>query len=264
MNPPAQDDSPYRDVRALGRGLALMEALAIAGWSRPAELAVRCGLERSTVYRLLQNLARLGYVSRRDDGSFALTTKVRGLIAGVRQDEVFLEQAKVHLVALTEEIQWPSDLALLKQGVVTIEESTHQLSPITFHRATVRQERSLFASALGRAILMQLSLREIDVMREIATTAEGTGEDPVPSLEVIGALAEHYRKLGFASAAGAFDPNVSAIALGFRGHGQIIGSVNVVFFRRVLSPNAAAARFLPALQRCVSRIVESFDQEPGS
>jgi IclR family mhp operon transcriptional activator len=249
--------NPYRDVRALRRGLSLIEALAEIGWSKPADLARHTGLDRSSIYRLLDTLVDSGFVARRaEDGSFALTLKMRGIADGVRRDEVFLEQARLHLGTLTETIQWPSDLALLKGGIVTIEEATHRLSPITFHRATVRQEREITKTALGRAIMLQLSAAELDVVLEIARETEA---GDVTSRSQIDEILQGYRELGYSWAVGAVDSNVSSIALGFRGRNQVIGAVNIVFFRRVLSPAVAAERYLPALRECIAQITALVD-----
>ena len=244
-------EAPYRAVRSLRRGLMIIENLARHGWMRPAELSKATGIDRSSVYRLLQTLAELDYIDRREeDGAASLTSRIRELADGVRRDEVILDLARLHMASLTNAIQWPSDLALLNGGLVTIQESTHGLSPITFHRATIRQERSLFESALGRAIMTVLTPEELDMLMDIIA-ARG---DFVPAREAVHDLLREYRKLGYAWAAGAYDQNVSAIALGFRGPNQVIGSLNIVFFRRVLSPAAAAERYLEPLRRCVSAI----------
>jgi IclR family mhp operon transcriptional activator len=216
------------------------------------------GIDRSTIYRLLDTLVDAGFVVRRtEDGRFALTIKVRDIADGVRRDEVFLELAQLHLFELTKSIQWPSDLALLKGGIVTIEEATHRLSPITFHRATIRQERDLTTTGLGRAIMLELSPAELDVVLELSDETTRPVGKPAIRRDQLDEMLQGYRELGYAWAVGAVDPNVSSIALGFRGADQIIGAVNVVFFRRVLSPTVAAERYLPALRRCVEAIESS-------
>jgi len=230
--------------------MALIEEVARHGWTKPAELSARTGFNRSSIYRLLETLSELGYVIRRDDdGAVGLTSRIREIADGVRRDEIILTKARPLLTALTNTIQWPSDLALLNCGVVTIQESTHRLSPFTFHRATVRQERSL-STALGRAIMMMLTPEELDILIDIAVSRS----IETPTRTKIDDLLQTYQHAGYASAAGAHDENVSAIAMGFRGRNQIIGSVNIVFFRRVLTPTVAAERYLPALQECVSGI----------
>jgi len=251
---PISKSSPYPDVRALGRGLAVIELLAKVGWARPGDIAKHSGIDRGTVYRLLHTLNDLGYIVKRDeDGAYSLTRKMRDIASAIRGDELFTSKIAPHLIALTETITWPSDCALYSGGVVSIQESTHRISPITFHRFTIGQERSLLNSALGLAILMELEPAEIDAALRIEAAAS-TGSMSVKDIEVVRMRVEELRRLGYAWAAGAVDPRVSAIALGFRGRDRIVGSVNIVFFKRVLSPAAAAEAFLPDLKRCVEQI----------
>ncbi len=245
----------YRDVRSLARGLRLMEVLSQSGWTRPGLLAAAADLDRSSTYRLANTLIEQGFVERRrEDGALALTGKIRRIADGVRGDELLLGRIGPHLAALTAGISWPSDVALLAGGSVTIQESTHRLSPITFHRATIQQERSLLDTALGRAIMVTLTPAELDAALDIAVAIDGPDRGRNIDRQILRDTLAEYRRLGYAWAAGAVDPNVSAIARGFRGSDGFVGSINIVFFRRVLSPVTAAERHLPALVRCVEAI----------
>lgn len=249
---------PYPDVRALGRGLAVIEHLAQVGWAKPGEIARETGIDRGTVYRLVHTLNYLDYVVKREeDGAFSLTRKLRDIASAVRVDELLTPKIAPHLVRLTETILWPSDCALYAGGAVTIQESTHRLSPMTFQRFTIGQERSLLDSALGLAILMELEPAELDAALQIEASAS-SGTISVRDIEVARVRVEELRRLGYAWAAGAVDPRVSAIALGFRGRDRIVGSVNIVFFKRALSPAAAAEAFLPQLRQCVDQIAKAF------
>ncbi len=245
----------YRQVRSLTRGLALLEALATLGWASPGELAAGTEIDRSSVYRILSTLEALGYVLRHENnGTFTLTQKVRVLADGARDDEILLKQVRPHLSRLTAEIKWPSDLAVLSGGVVTIQDSTHRESMMTFHRAVVRQRRSLVKSSLGRAILTVLDPREREIALQIASVVEGAATAKLLTPAAVERLLADCRRDGFAWAVGAADPRISAIALGFRGRSGLVGAVNVIFFRKVLTPAEAAARYLPQLSRCVRDI----------
>lgn len=249
-------DGVYRDVRALRRGLQIIEMLSRRGWTKPAELATLTSIERSTIYRLAQTLEDQGFVARRrEDGAIALTSKLRVIGDGVRRDEIFLEQGGEELSSLTAAISWPSDLALLTAGMVIIQDSTHSLSPITFHRATIQQTRSLLDTALGRGIMMVMTPAELDVALDIAIASDGPDSGRPVDRKMLAETIEQYHRLGYAWAAGAVDPNISSIALGFRHESGLIGSVNIVFFRRVLSPEDAATRYLPRLQTCIANLL---------
>lgn len=249
-------ESPYREVKSLRRGFAILEELARLGSARPPELAARCHIDRSSVYRLCDSLVEMGYViRRREDGAFSLSDKVRGIAAGINQRESILAGSGKHLAALTAEIGWPSDMAMLSEGKVTIQDSTHGLSSVTFHRATILEKRSLTESALGRAILVMLTPAEIKQIAELNRTE--LGPDAIEADDAaLTKLAGASQWLGYAWAAGTVDPNVSAIALGFRSEDHVIGAINIVFFRRVLTPEEAAKRYLGRLQECIQGIVD--------
>lgn len=244
----------HKDVRALRRGIMILEALAEHGWAKPVDLAKSTGIDRSSVYRIAGTLEQLNLVIRRqEDGAFALSQKIRSIAAGVRTDELIIEETGRILADLTREISWPSDLAIFSRGEVAIQASTHALSPITFHRATVGQTRSLLDTALGRAIMMVLTDDELDAAIDFAgrTYARNSKE---PDRAAIAHMNTRYRETGYAWSVGSVDENVSAIAVGFRSKSGLVGAVNIVFFRRVLSPSQAAERYLEALRGCVEKI----------
>ncbi len=255
---PNGDQTLYRKVRSLTRGLALLEALATVGWAKPSELAARTSIDRSSVYRILSTLEDFGYVLRHtNNGTFTLTQKVRVLADGTRDDEVSLKQVKPHLTALTAEVKWPSDLAVLSGGIVTIQDSTHRQSVMTFHRAVVQQKRSLVSSSLGRGILTVLDPQERQIALQVAASERPVAGRP-SSAAAVERILDDYKRDGFVWAIGAVDPRISAIALGFRGRSGLVGAVNIIFFRNVLSPTEAAARYLPRLRECVDAIADMF------
>jgi IclR family transcriptional regulator, mhp operon transcriptional activator len=136
------EGTPYREVRSLERGLALLDAMADLGWSTPSELARRTAIDRSTVYRLLATLVASGYAVRRpDDGRYFLAGKLGSIGLGIRSDDLALQIAQEELDGLVAEVGWPSDYAALVAGRLTILASTHRLTSMTFFRRLVGQHR---------------------------------------------------------------------------------------------------------------------------
>ena len=45
-----QTRQSYAEVRALERGLDILECLSVSGWLKPAEIAAKTGLDRASVY----------------------------------------------------------------------------------------------------------------------------------------------------------------------------------------------------------------------
>ncbi len=253
------DHKTYRPVRALDRGLHLIEALAASGWSTPQELAVISGIDRATIYRLLATLVRTGYAERRiADGRFVLSARIRELASGVRDDDRLSAIIGPLLEELVLKLFWPSDFAMLVSGHLQIVASSHHLTTMTFFRGMVGQERPVVDSALGRAILAAMS----DAEREHTLLALGGAQNQGRIDHII----SETRSAGYASAVGTTVADVSAIALPVMVNEQVAGAINVVFFRSALTTAQAAERYLEQLRATVreaelrlARIMKPFE-----
>ena len=250
------DKASYKDVRALVRGLQVIEALSELGWARIGQLSAIAGVERSSAYRIVHTLEQLGYVTRRsEDSSVALTAKFAFLAEGLRDDDIVAQFAWPSLFELTRELLWPCDFASLEGGKVFIRLSTHKISPMSIHRAMVGKERSLTRSALGMAILSAMSADELDSNLAIIARLGGVNADDICDRDAIRRVAASVRERGYASAAGLTENKISAIALPvIAPDGMVAGAINVVFFRSVMTTEQAAERYLAKLRNCVSHV----------
>ncbi len=253
------DHNPYKDVRSLVRGLQLVETLSELGWARIGQLSAAAKVERSSAYRIVNTLEKLGYVTRRtEDGAVALSTKFAYLAEGLRDDDVVTQFAWPNLFELTRELLWPCDFASLEGGKVLIRLSTHKISPMSIHRAMVGKERSLTRSALGMAILSAMSADELDASLDVIDRLGGPNAMDIRDRNAVRQVAEEVRQRGYASAAGLTESKISAIALPVVApDGRVAGAINVVFFRSVMTPEEAAERYLSRLRTCVSRIEQA-------
>lgn len=253
------DNTPYKDVRSLVRGLQVVEALSELGWARIGQLSGVAGVERSSAYRIVHTLEQLGYVTRRsEDGAVALTTKFAYLAEGLRDDDVVAQFAWPNLFELTRDLLWPCDFASLAGGKVLIRLSTHKISPMSIHRAMVGKERSLTRSALGMAILSAMSADELESSLAIIDRLGGPNAEDIRDRDSVHRIAEAVRQRGYASAAGLTESKISAIALPVVAPGgTVAGAVNVVFFRSVMTPEQAADRYLGKLKSCISQVEQA-------
>ena len=167
----------YREVRGLSRGLAVLRALNAmpGGIGGVAELARITGLHRTTVKRLLETLRAEGLVHHKDEGtSYALGFEVRrlseGYVGAEWIDRVAAPAMRDHLRALS----WPSDLATPDGGFMIVRESTHRVSMLSQHRATIGIRIPMLVSSLGRAWLTWCAEEE----REATLTLLGSGRTP--------------------------------------------------------------------------------------
>jgi IclR family mhp operon transcriptional activator len=252
---------PYRDVRSLTRGMKILEALSELGWVTPTVLAARTGIDRATVYRLCSTLIDIGYViCRPADGKYFLTSKLRRVGEGIREEDVTLQLVSQCLEKLVQKIKWPSDYGSIVAGRLTILESNHRLSPMTIYRSLIGQQRPVLLSAMGRAVLSAMTEQQLkDALETIRRIGGEEDARAVADEAAVGRVIAPARALGYATSEGLVHPNISALAVPVRGAHGVVGAVNVVFFKSAMSAAEAVQRYLEALKDCVREIEEKLD-----
>lgn len=248
-----RETSPYRPVRVLGRALDIIGMLSRAGWSTPREIATSTGIDRATVYRILETLRGEGYVVRRaDDRSYFLSSAWRQIGDAVSQNDWLVQLVAPKLSHLLSEVVWPSDFATFFGGEVIIQESTHRFSPLSIHRAMVGRSRPLLRSALGHAMLAGAT--DDDRARMLAASPEVQGLQPDTVTRTVSQIVQDTRARGYAASVGGTDERISAIAQPLRHGSRVFGAINIMFFRSALAPEKAAEMHLEALSACIAAI----------
>jgi IclR family mhp operon transcriptional activator len=245
----------HRPVRSLSRGLALIRELNITGPSSVQALARGTGLNRTTCYRILRTLQQDGFVRFDEENAlFGLTAAVRTLSEGVSTRDLSSQAALPPMFALLEDVSWPSDFAVFELGSMMIRESTHSFSPFSIHRSMVGRRRSLVRSALGRAVLSAASPALRREMLEIAASFVPEDAALARDQNVIDHIVARTRSAGYAVSVDESEHGISGIALPIEGAAPVLGSLNIVFFSAAMTPETAAARYLPSMQKAVTEI----------
>lgn len=244
--------APYKEVRALGRGIALLEAAADLGWAPIGVLAAYTGIDRASVYRLVRTLEQTGYLTRREDGAVALTARVLQLGDGVRHGDLMAQVIAPFLRQLTLRVLWPSDFAVLASGRITIQASSHRHSPISVHRHLVGRTQPLLRSALGLAYLSALSREELHSTLAVIGRLGGQDAADLRAMQNIERQLEKVHRNGYAAAVGLVERKIGAIALPVRLRHRPVGAANIVFFRSALTPSEAAATCLGPLRDAIA------------
>lgn len=246
---------PYKLVRALNRGIAVLQELNRVGSARPVDVAQAVGIDRTTAYRLLATLADAGLVRENGDTrAYVLTERVRGLSDGFTERDRMTQVVTAHLGALFQKVVWPTDFATFERGAMVIRETTHRFSPYSVHRAMIGQPRPLLTSALGRAALAGATPAGRRTMLEIAAGQRTLGDlQPHRLDETIERLLEGYARRGYAFSVGGSDSRISAIAVAVP-NAAAAAAVNLVFFSSAMRVEAAADRFLSPLKHCAENL----------
>jgi IclR family mhp operon transcriptional activator len=253
------DATLYREVRGLSRGLAVLRALNTmpGGIGGVVEIARATGLHRTTVKRLLETLRAEHLVHHKDDGlSYALGFEVRRLSEGYVGadwiDRVAAPAMRAHLRALS----WPSDLATPDGGFMIVRESTHRVSMLSQHRATIGIRIPMLVSAMGRAWLTWCADEEreatLSLLRERTDAIGAMARDSAYVKRIL----RETRKRGYAVNKGewASESSVTAIAFPIRIGEHAIGAINLVLQMNVVSEREIARRYVPLLRTLADEI----------
>lgn len=265
---PSSRHTPYSHVQSLSRGLALLHAInrSAHGWASIAELSASTGLHRTTVRRLLETLQSEGYVRRSaSDDSYRLNLKVRQLSDGFTDDEWISEVANPVLGELLQTLVWPSDLSTIDGDCMLVRETTHRFSPLSFHRAMIRQRMPLLFTSAGRAYLAWCSEEERGQILQLLAAGHDEQASFARQPALVTQMLDKVRRQGYATNEGEWheQQKIAAIALPIRHQGGILGCLNVVFLKKAMRVSEAAERYLPALQAAIAKIESRLEASRG-
>ena len=260
------DQVPYRNVRALTRGLDILQALNRSGGAKVADLASTTGLTRTTTYRMLATLAEYGMVrANTDSDEYAVTDMVRRLSEGFTERDRTTQIVSGHLGRLFQKVLWPTDFATFDQGAMVIRETTHRFSPYSVHRAVVGQPRPLLTTALGRAALAGATAEDRAMMLDVMLGSQGKAGGGQVAGEVDDIVGDYARR-GYSWSPGIATGRTCAIGLAVQTGVHMGAAINLVFFRSTMSIEAAAERYLDAMKGCADGIEASLreDTDPAA
>jgi IclR family mhp operon transcriptional activator len=255
----------YRNVQGLSRGLSILRAISLSpnGWASIADLSTATGLHRTTVRRMLETLQAEGYVRRSaSDDSYRLNLKVRQLSDGFTDDEWISEVANPVLGELLQKVVWPSDLSTLDGDSMLVRETTHRFSPLSFHRAMIRQRMPILFTSAGRAYLAYCSDEERKQILQLLVAGNDEQANFARNRVLVMQMLEKVRRQGYATNEGEWSQQtkIAAIALPIRHKEHVLAAINIVFLKKAVGIPEAAERLLPHLQAAVEKIETSLNE----
>lgn len=254
----------YRHVQGLSRGLAILHAInrSPGGWASIAGLAEVTGLHRTTVRRMLETLQAEGYVRRSgSDDSYRLNLKIRQLSDGFTDDEWISEVANPVLGELLQKLVWPSDLCTIDGDAMLVRETTHRFSPLSFHRAMIRQRLPLLLTAAGRAYLAFCGDEEREQLLHLLQAGGDEQAALARNRPMVDLMLQRVRDQGYSTNDGEWNlqTKIGALGVPVQHKGHVLATINVVFLRKALGIQEAARRYVPELLAAVQRIESRLD-----
>lgn len=245
----------YKPVRALERGLAILEVVNLRDGMNTLEIADRSNLTRPTTYRLLETLQHLGFVEQsQSDGSWRPTLRCHLLSAGFLDKAWIGQVAMPEMVALGAEILWPVDLVTYSEAAMLVRESTHKASPFSFDVGMVGTHLPMLLTAGGRAYLSFCPEEErkqiLEIMRNSGRIEHAYAHDPKYIEMIVGKTLER----GYGFRAEEFKSHTVSISMPIRKADRPIACLTIISLKSAISLEEQARKFAEPLRRTCDRI----------
>lgn len=150
-------------IVVIERTLRVLEAFRGEQNLRLADLAARTRMVKSSVFRILFTLERLGYIEKSADGQYSISSRFGRLAGGSRTESNLAAQAGPFMAALLRRFQETVNLGVLDDGEVLY---IHVMeSSQVFRLAAHAGMRSpVYSTAMGKCLLSRLPRAEVEAI----------------------------------------------------------------------------------------------------
>jgi DNA-binding IclR family transcriptional regulator len=260
--PRAKEDRHF--VTALARGLEVLACFRSGDTLLGnGDLAERCRLPKSTVSRLSQTLARLGYLRYVDDvAKYRLGGSTLALGSAMLSGMAIRQMARPMMQEVADFSQAVVALGVrVGLGVIYVEVCRNKAA-LTLS-LDVGSWVPIATTAIGRSALAAAS---DDERRDLMTQLRAADPASWPRRKrLLDAAIEEHRKIGCCSSFGEWQPDVSGVAIGFRpGRGLPVMALNCGGPSFSLSRAFLLGEVRPRLASVVRRLEDSLGSSGGS
>lgn len=219
--------SQTENVRALARGLLILEILAAAPQGLPlSEIANHANLSKSSTHRLLRTLMHCGYVLQNSNETYFASLKLLTLSSQLTQQASLGAIARPHLEYLAQTTGETAHLVLLDRDTAIYIEKVESPNPIRMY-SQIGRRAPLHCTGVGKAILAFLSPERLEAILANYKLTRHTPNTITDPHELRRHLAE-IRERGYAIDDNEHEENVCCIAAPlFARNGQVVGAVSI-------------------------------------
>jgi IclR family mhp operon transcriptional activator len=247
-------------VRALKRGLEVLETVNRSGGVRAGDIARKLSLARPTVYRLLETLEELGYVARSaSDERFRVTLRAQRLGDHFDTDLLICQAAGPALAKLGRRLVWPIDFSIYDHGEMVVQETTHGRSPLALDHSVIGRRLPMLRTAAGRAYVAWCSGDERAAVLDEVRRLDHAEDRPFFEPAALDRMIRETRTRGYATRiAEPFIPKTSSIGLPIATAGGVLGSMTVIWVANALTLAEAVEQFLAPMREAATDIAERY------
>jgi IclR family mhp operon transcriptional activator len=259
-------------IRALERGLRVLQALQSNPISSLQDIHVATKISKPSLLRILRTLEAAGLISRRlADGCYRISMFNQTTRRRDRYDRV-AEAAAPVLDRLCQKISWPSDLFVPAGDCMERRETSRPHTPFPMHANDIRRggvivRASWLQTGVGRAYLAFCAEREreniVRRLRKSDKPEDRLARDPKRLDRILAETRMRgyaVRDPGFTGGEygkAPYDDGLAAIVVPLPDRTRVHGSINILFVKTAYSVEDFAARHLADLQAAAEEIVIS-------
>lgn len=264
-------ESQVKTIRALARGLEVLQLLQRSGALRLQDLHRLTDLPKATLLRILKTLMEEGVVwQRMVDGAYMPSHSLAELAGRMDREQALVETAAPVLLALTAEVEWPSVLAVPRLTYMEVLETNVARSyfdhiavgPLGFQVNVLR-------SASGRAFLAFCEDPVREAMLDALKRSTRKGDRLAQSAEYVTRMLGDTRAAGY----GLRDPDFGgdydqgrdvtddgrdSIAVPIRLGNHVPATINVTWSKRAYLRDEAVPRLAGPAKEAAAEIAARF------
>lgn len=247
------EEDSVTSVRSLERGLRLLQAMNRSPHASVTLLAREIGIPRSTAYRLLDTLVRLGFVTS-TVGGYALARNVRTLSDGFI-DEAWLEIAWREMVELSKALIWPTSLATSEAATMVLRRTTHELSTMSIDYGMAGRRFPITETAAGRVYLAFCppAERQLILSMPAAHAVAPTQLDHTLLEERLVKI----RERGFDTRVGGVVERTASLSVPVMVDERVVCSIAIIFIASAMPIERAIEQFEQPMKSMAARISQS-------
>ena len=242
------------EIRALHRGLRLLELANLNNGARLRDFVKLTGLPKTTTYRILENLCTGGYLTRETgDDHYFLTLQVRRLSDGYYDGGWISEVARPILRDLCDAVGYPVAIATPYGTSMMLRDNTDAESTLIAERYIRGTLLPLFSSASGKVYLTFCDEVTRKTLLDVCTTSPDPDHEMARHTHLVTRMLKKVREQGYAFGRGERGTGAairtSTFAVPIFASGTLIGSLAIRYIESHVSRTQVVRKYLPILKR---------------
>lgn len=245
----------YKPVRALDRGLRILEAVNENDGMKTQDIADLTCLSRPTVFRLLETLETMGFVTKSESGVGWQPTLACNLLSSGFVDKSWVGQIAIpEMIKLGEKTLWPLDLVTIDGAAMQIRETTHKTSPFSFDMGMVGKHVPILYTAGGHSYLAFCPDDEREVIFEMLRKSGEPEHALIHDPRMVQQILQRTRERGYGFRTDGYRSHTHSVSTPILYQGRVLACLTVICLKSAISFDEMVRRFVPRLQKTCERI----------